>query len=99
MPGLDPTAPAKSVSFAFIHDSVRPLKPSFSNEVICHFMAAVDRTKAWRGDVYDAIVVGSGYSGSVAACRMSIVGVKVRLLEKSRRWKAQDFPTDSWEIM
>ena len=44
-------------------------------------------------------LVGSGYSGFVAACRMSIVGVKVRLLEKSRRWKAQDFPTDSWEIM
>lgn len=52
-----------------------------------------------RGDDYDAIVVGSGYGGSVAACRMSIVGVKVRLLEKSQRWKAQDFPTDSWEIM
>jgi choline dehydrogenase-like flavoprotein len=60
--------------------------------------AEIELTKAWRGDVYDAIVVGSGYSGSVAACRMSIVGVKVRLLEKSRRWKAQDFLTDSWEI-
>jgi len=52
-----------------------------------------------RGDDYDAIVVGSGYGGSVAACRMSTAGIKVCLLEKGRRWKAEDFPTDSRKIM
>nr|TKR90454.1 long-chain-alcohol oxidase FAO1-like [Populus alba] len=52
-----------------------------------------------RGDDYDAIVVGSGYGGSVAACRMSTAGIKVCLLEKGRRWKAEDFPTDIWKIM
>ncbi|XP_052310139.1 uncharacterized protein LOC18100631 isoform X4 [Populus trichocarpa] len=52
-----------------------------------------------RGDDYDAIVVGSGYGGSVAACRMSMAGIKVCLLEKGRRWKAEDFPTDIWKIM
>ncbi|KAF9680856.1 hypothetical protein SADUNF_Sadunf06G0165100 [Salix dunnii] len=52
-----------------------------------------------RGDDYDAIVVGSGYGGSVAACRMSAAGIKVCLLEKGRRWKAEDFPTDRWKIM
>ncbi|KAF5954060.1 hypothetical protein HYC85_006916 [Camellia sinensis] len=53
------------------------------------------------GDVdgYDAIVVGSGYGGSVAACRMSMAGIKVCLIEKGRRWEAQDFPTDSFKIM
>ncbi|XP_011004208.1 PREDICTED: uncharacterized protein LOC105110751 isoform X2 [Populus euphratica] len=51
------------------------------------------------GDDYDAIVVGSGYGGSVAACRMSMAGIKVCLLEKGRRWKAEDFPTDSRKIM
>ncbi|KAI3471794.1 hypothetical protein Pfo_028447 [Paulownia fortunei] len=47
---------------------------------------------------YDAVVVGSGYGGSVAACRMSMAGFKVCLLEKGRRWEAQDFPTDSFTI-
>jgi ribulose 1,5-bisphosphate synthetase/thiazole synthase len=31
---------------------------------------------------YDAVVVGSGYGGFVAACRMSMAGIKVCLIEK-----------------
>ena len=50
-------------------------------------------------DGYDAVVVGSGYGGSVAACQMSIAGIKVCLIEKGRKWEAQDFPTDSLKIM
>lgn len=48
---------------------------------------------------YDAIVVGSGYGGSIAACRMSLAGTKVCLIEKGRRWKAEDFPDDSLKLM
>ncbi|KAH6806138.1 hypothetical protein C2S51_030969, partial [Perilla frutescens var. frutescens] len=50
------------------------------------------------GDGYDAVVVGSGYGGSVAACRMSMAGFKVCLLEKGHKWEAKDFPTDSFKI-
>ena len=50
-------------------------------------------------DGYDAIVVGSGYGGSVAACRMSVAGIKVCLVEKGRRWESKDFPTDGLKIM
>ncbi|XP_023885974.2 uncharacterized protein LOC111998097 [Quercus suber] len=50
-------------------------------------------------DGYDAVVVGSGYGGSVTACQMSIAGIKVCLIEKGQRWEAQDFPTDSFKIM
>ncbi|KAL7585591.1 hypothetical protein Lser_V15G42226 [Lactuca serriola] len=50
-------------------------------------------------DSYDAIVVGSGYGGSAAACRMSMAGIKVCLLEKGRKWEAQDFPTDSLRLL
>lgn len=39
-------------------------------------------------DGYDAVVVGSGYGGSVAACRLA--GVKVCLAEKGRKWEAKD---------
>ncbi|XP_038881939.1 uncharacterized protein LOC120073271 [Benincasa hispida] len=47
---------------------------------------------------FDAIVIGSGYGGSVAACRMSMAGIKVCLLEKGRKWESQDFVTDSMKI-
>ncbi|KAH7855773.1 hypothetical protein Vadar_028694 [Vaccinium darrowii] len=50
-------------------------------------------------DGYDAIVVGSGYGGSVAACRTAMAGVKVCLLEKGRKWESKDFPTNSLEIL
>ncbi|KAJ6406704.1 hypothetical protein OIU84_010253 [Salix udensis] len=61
--------------------------------------AGIEQRPDDRGDDYDAIVVGSGYGGSVAACRMSTAGIKVCLLERGRRWKAEDFPTDSWKMM
>ncbi|PIA59161.1 hypothetical protein AQUCO_00400194v1 [Aquilegia coerulea] len=48
---------------------------------------------------YDAVVIGSGYGGSVAACRMSMAGIKVCLMEKGRKWEAQDFPTNSFNIL
>lgn len=50
-------------------------------------------------DGYDAVVVGSGYGGSVAACRMSRAGFKVCLVEKGRKWEAHDFPTDSFKMI
>lgn len=48
---------------------------------------------------YDAVVVGSGYGGSVAACRLSMAGLKVCLFEKGRKWEAKDFPTNSFNIL
>ncbi|PQQ17556.1 uncharacterized protein Pyn_26207 [Prunus yedoensis var. nudiflora] len=50
---------------------------------------------------YDAVVVGSGYGGSVVACRLSMAaaGIRVCLLEKGRRWESEDFPTDSFKLL
>ncbi|MBA0734700.1 hypothetical protein Gogos_018596 [Gossypium gossypioides] len=50
-------------------------------------------------DGYEAVVVGSGYGGSVAACRLSMAGVKVCLVEKGQKWEAKDFPTNSFKII
>lgn len=47
---------------------------------------------------YDAVVIGSGYGGSVTACRLSMAGFKVCLMEKGRRWEARDFPTDIFKM-
>lgn len=54
---------------------------------------------AGEGDGFDAVVVGSGYGGSVAAYRMSVAGIKVCLIEKGRRWNTSDFPATSVQMM
>src|SRR4051795_6399784 len=42
---------------------------------------------------YDAIVVGSGFGGGVAACRLAEAGYSVGVIERGRRFGANDFPT------
>ena len=41
---------------------------------------------------YDAVVVGSGYGGGVAACRLSRCGLKVAVLERGREYAPGEFP-------
>ena len=40
----------------------------------------------------DAIVVGSGFGGAVAAARLAQAGFSVVILERGRRWHPGDFP-------
>ncbi|MEA2177025.1 MAG: cholesterol oxidase [Solirubrobacteraceae bacterium] len=41
---------------------------------------------------YDAIVVGSGFGGGIAACRLAEAGKRVCVLERGRRFGRDDFP-------
>jgi cholesterol oxidase len=48
---------------------------------------------------YDVIVVGSGFGGAVAACRLAEAGKKVLVLERGHRWTPDTYPrddTDPW---
>ena len=42
---------------------------------------------------YDVIVVGSGYGGSIAACRLSRAGRKVAVFERGRELHPGEYPT------
>ena len=55
--------------------------------------------KISRMTQFDAIVIGSGFGGAVAACRVAERGMKVLVLERGRRWAVQDYPRrpgDPW---
>ena len=41
---------------------------------------------------FEAIVVGSGFAGAVTACRLAQAGVDVCIIERGRRYEADDFP-------
>ncbi len=48
---------------------------------------------------FDAIVVGSGFGGSITACRLVEKGMKVLVLERGRRWTPGEYPRkpgDAW---
>lgn len=42
----------------------------------------------------DVVVIGSGFGGAVAACRLAQGGRSVLVLERGRRWEPKDYPRD-----
>ncbi|MBX3422575.1 MAG: GMC family oxidoreductase [Pirellulaceae bacterium] len=48
--------------------------------------------------LYDYIVIGSGFGGSVSAMRLAEKGYSVAVLEKGKEYRAQDFPKSNWNL-
>ena len=48
--------------------------------------------------VYDYIVIGSGFGGSVSAMRLAEKGYSVLVLEKGKGYKSEDFPKTNWNL-
>ncbi|MGO9932376.1 MAG: GMC oxidoreductase [Steroidobacteraceae bacterium] len=42
--------------------------------------------------LFDAVVIGTGFGGAVAACRLAQAGKNVCILERGRRYERGDFP-------
>ena len=47
---------------------------------------------------YDYLIVGSGFGGSVSAHRLTEKGYRVLVVEKGKRWAAEDFPLTNWKL-
>jgi cholesterol oxidase len=47
-------------------------------------------------EIYDYVIIGSGFGGSVSALRLTEKGYSVLVLEKGRRFRDQDFAKSNW---
>ncbi|HEX2690616.1 MAG TPA: GMC family oxidoreductase N-terminal domain-containing protein, partial [Kofleriaceae bacterium] len=47
---------------------------------------------------FDFLVIGSGFGGSVSACRLAEKGYRVGVVEMGKRWTAADFPRTTWNL-
>jgi len=57
-----------------------------------------ERVLDTQEDVFDFVIIGSGFGGSVAALRLAEKGYRVLVLERGKRYNAQDFPKTNWNI-
>ena len=48
--------------------------------------------------IYDYIVIGSGFGGSVASLRLVEKGYSVLTLEQGKRFNPEDFPKSNWNL-
>ena len=49
-------------------------------------------------ETFDFAIIGSGFGGSVAAMRLAEKGYSVVVLERGRRYGAEDFPKTNWNV-
>jgi cholesterol oxidase len=50
------------------------------------------------GKIYDYVIIGSGFGGSVSALRLAEKGYSVLVLEKGKRFRDQDFAKRNWQF-
>lgn len=49
-------------------------------------------------DIYDYVIIGSGFGGSVSAMRLTEKGYSVLVLEKGKRFEDKDFAKSNWQF-
>lgn len=49
-------------------------------------------------EIYDVVVIGSGFGGAIAAARLSLAGRSVCVLERGKRWEPSEFPRTTPEL-
>jgi choline dehydrogenase-like flavoprotein len=48
--------------------------------------------------IYDFVIIGSGFGGSVSAMRLAEKGYRVLVLERGLRYEDEDFPKSNWVL-
>lgn len=51
-----------------------------------------------KNQVFDFVIIGSGFGGSVSAMRLTEKGYRVLVLERGKRYNAEDFPKTNWNL-
>jgi cholesterol oxidase len=51
-----------------------------------------------KNNIYDFVIIGSGFGGSVSAMRLTEKGYSVLVLEKGKRFEDRDFATSNWQF-
>lgn len=51
-----------------------------------------------KQEIYDFLIVGSGFGGSVSAMRLAQKGYRVAVLEEGKVYQNKDFPKSNWDI-
>ncbi|MEA3340422.1 MAG: NAD(P)-binding protein, partial [Chloroflexota bacterium] len=59
-------------------------------------MQTEDQSAAQTPPVFDFVVIGSGFGGSVSAMRLTQKGYRVLVLERGKRFRDEDFPKTNW---
>jgi cholesterol oxidase len=85
-----------SVSTPPTPPSVRPASPSGYPPAANSAFPPAGVTE--ESVVYDYVIIGSGFGGSVSAHRLVEKGYRVLMLEKGSELKAEDFPENNWDI-
>src|SRR6266511_4299469 len=49
-------------------------------------------------NIYDYVIIGSGFGGSVSAMRLTEKGYSVLVLEKGKRFEDKDFAKSNWQF-
>lgn len=49
-------------------------------------------------EIYDFVIIGAGFGGSVSAMRLKEKGYSVLVLERGKRFEDSDFPKSNWNI-